>query len=1155
MYDKSKTLPAWIEAFRRSGANSGVVYGPPLGPVVSDLLERFVIPARIDPLEYLYDMMTQQSTLALPNGLGPAVAAMVRVIPGHVGLCKHTRMGAVVPASTLFRYGPSPGAADIVVVGKHPTEDEDRTGMLFSGASGRELRDAMLEGGVADFLDNAYFTNICWFNPPKGNFKKTFTKEFAWFLWAELMTIRPRLVLILGSDAIKHFYGNRLNVTNSRGQLMDLPMAPVGDDGDPVVFKAFATMHPAAVARENTMRTGLAADLKRVKQWFVSGREDTDRPRYADHWEDYVLDTVNKVRDYVDARIHDCTTLFAVDCEWEGRSPFAGGKLLTIQISHAEGESVLVPVHRHPRLPESFVTLSADGAVYADGSARMLPPSVANALIHQLEICAGERQPFDKREVMAVKRGDVYEVTSHLVKAFSLSEWSVVLELLRRLFLRPEIRVGGHNFKSDLHWLKSVGLDLTEPFRRGFDTMLQHHLIYESGQHGLEVCALKYTSLGRYDFAIGEYLRDNEGTGMGFGHVPESILYPYALYDPDASMRIHKVLNAELDAMPARDRDALRTTLASDMAANIAIIEMEETGLMADRSRILELADCYSRKFEQILAELRSQIAWPTFNPRSVIQCRELLFGESYSGKVDKFGNPIRLRPPGADCRNLMPIKTTGRPARDWATIVAAGQENEFSPSTDKETLGILGVNDPVAATLRSLRFVDQVVKLYVSLPQTDPDTGEVTEGGLLQYIDPDGRIRTTLLQLAETGRWMSRAPNCQNLPSRREPQLHKYFDGEQKPYRLRSVFKAPPEHVLIEADYSSAELIVIGLASGDMDFYHAVTGKHRFKTVSAGDNVLFWLHPEYFRTDRNVAVGDCVPAGSCIGQYRTNGAWRDLVVRVDAAIVEKSWARDLHGEQAIASFRLPYDPVIHGPPKGFVESTAADKRVAAKSVNFGIPYGRSANAVARELQQEGISITAEETQAIIDNVLKTYGLVALFLDNCKRVMREDGVLWTIHGRRRRFATNVEEHILVEQERESGNFPIQGEVACCLDRAVANLKKVRETLQAAGRAINYLLSLAIHDAVMLQAHVSCVEPLMVEGGIIDYCMRYEPSVRIPMPDRAICGGLYANANPQLFPYALPIDKKIALRWGETPSADALRAVGVSESVITRHIKG
>lgn len=90
---------------------------------------------------------------------------------------------------------------------------------------------------------------------------------------------------------------------------------------------------------------------------------------------------------------------------------------------------------------------------------------------------------------------------------------------------------------------------------------------------------------------------------------------------------------------------------------------------------------------------------------------------------------------------------------------------------------------------------------------------------------------------------------------------------------------------------------------------------------------------------------------------------------------------------------------------------------------------------------------------------------------------------------------------------------------------------------------------------MLQAHVSCVEPLMVEGGIIDYCMRYEPSVRIPMPDRAICGGLYANANPQLFPYALPIDKKIALRWGETPSADALRAVGVSESVITRHIKG
>ncbi len=58
--------------------------------------------------------------------------------------------------------------------------------------------------------------------------------------------------------------------------------------------------------------------------------------------------------------------------------------------------------------------------------------------------------------------------------------------------------------------------------------------------------------------------------------------------------------------------------------------------------------------------------------------------------------------------------------------------------------------------------------------------------------------------------------------------------------------------------------------------------------------------------------------------------------------------------------------------------------RVAAKNVNFGVPYGRSAEAIARQCREEGADVSIEDAQKLIDTYKQTnYPLVAAYLDRC----------------------------------------------------------------------------------------------------------------------------------------------------------------------------
>ncbi|MDR0600289.1 MAG: DNA polymerase I [Treponema sp.] len=118
--------------------------------------------------------------------------------------------------------------------------------------------------------------------------------------------------------------------------------------------------------------------------------------------------------------------------------------------------------------------------------------------------------------------------------------------------------------------------------------------------------------------------------------------------------------------------------------------------------------------------------------------------------------------------------------------------------STDVEVLEELARRDPVPALILRHRTLAKLKSTYVD--------------GLVDLADGEGRIHTSFIQTGTaTGRLSSREPNLQNIPIR-----------EEEGRRIREAFTAKPGHLLISADYSQIELVVLTHFSQDQNLMGA---------------------------------------------------------------------------------------------------------------------------------------------------------------------------------------------------------------------------------------------------------------------------------------------------------------------------------------------
>jgi DNA polymerase len=619
----------------------------------------------------------------------------VMFIPGH------TVSGPYGPPE---KHGPKP---EVIVIGKMPWKEEVRAERLFAGVSGEIMAGAL---NALDLnYDNWYFTNVVRFMPPQEskNLPTNWIRECRWFLEQEIQSIRPKCLVLLGSVATKAILGRTATLKKYRG------VEDAQYDGIPVVV----TYHPAAIAKEPSLKEAFKRDLAQIKA--IVG--DTEVEKLSTTYE--VITTEKRLAEVVDALIAKDHKRFTLDCEWGGTtgSTHLTGKLRTIQFAVAPGVGYCVELRR-----EELVDV--------------FDPTPAAAYPH-----------------------------------------------LQRLLCRPEVEIGGHSLRADLKWFVSeCGFDLSQYFYNGADTMLMYNLLYsfEDG-FGLENVTMRYTDLGRYDLQVSKWLDENTKKKdrtvylmkRGYACIPREILNPYGIMDVDAPFRAWPRLVQELQARSITQPYMLShgpfqgcwVRTFYDLyryivhPANFPLNEIESVGILADKDRLTGLTELFDRKCVEIAATLGQLVNWDGFNPRSNDQLKDLIFGTQ----------PVKgqLRPEGAVCLSLTPIKTTDKPSKDWSKVgVEAYRKGKVAPSTDGETVKILldAETDPqklgVLKEVQKFKFVDQIRKNILCSPKLNPLTGESEFlTGLVSEIDPDGRIRTTLLQLTETGRYSSSHPNLQS--------------------------------------------------------------------------------------------------------------------------------------------------------------------------------------------------------------------------------------------------------------------------------------------------------------------------------------------------------------------------------------------------------
>jgi len=162
--------------------------------------------------------------------------------------------------ATQTVFGEGPEDASLVLLGEEPGDAEDRQGQPFVGPAGQLLKRALHEAGID--WEKVYLTNVVkhFKFVPRGkrrlHQRANAAEQAACRQWldAELLRIRPQLLVCLGATAAKALLGASFRLMRQRGQWLQQ-----GTD-----LRILATVHPSYVLRVQP------ADRARVYAEFLA---------------------------------------------------------------------------------------------------------------------------------------------------------------------------------------------------------------------------------------------------------------------------------------------------------------------------------------------------------------------------------------------------------------------------------------------------------------------------------------------------------------------------------------------------------------------------------------------------------------------------------------------------------------------------------------------------------------------------------------------------------------------------------------------------------------------------------------------------------------------------------------------------------------------
>ena len=325
----------------------------------------------------------------------------------------------------------------------------------------------------------------------------------------------------------------------------------------------------------------------------------------------------------------------------------------------------------------------------------------------------------------------------------------------------------GQHLKYDAHVLANYGIEL-----KGiqFDTMLESYILNSvATRHDMDSLASYYlgTKTTKFEDVAGKGAKQ-----ITFDHVEIAIAGPYAAEDADITLRLHKVLWAQLNESDKADLKKVFEEIELPLVQ--VLTKIEANGALIDPDILHE----QSAQLTARLAELEQQahdVAGQVFNLGSPKQLAEILF--------EKLELPV--------------VKKTPKGA----------------PSTAEEVLVQLAEEYELPRLILENRSLSKLKSTYTDkLP--------------LMICQRTGRLHTSYHQaIAATGRLSSTDPNLQNIPVKSE-------EGR----RIRNAFIAPKGYTMVAADYSQIELRIMAHLSKDKGLLSAFANGLDVHTATAAE-------------------------------------------------------------------------------------------------------------------------------------------------------------------------------------------------------------------------------------------------------------------------------------------------------------------------------
>ena len=148
--------------------------------------------------------------------------------------------------------------AKIMIIGEGPGANEDLEGVPFIGKTG-ELLDKMLLSINLD-RDNVYITNVVNYRPPQNrNPTKEEIDRYLPYLTKHIEIINPKILILLGSAALKAVMGGDEIISEVRGKWID---KKIGSCTTSVI----SSFHPAFLMRQPDQKQLSWIDLKSIRK-------------------------------------------------------------------------------------------------------------------------------------------------------------------------------------------------------------------------------------------------------------------------------------------------------------------------------------------------------------------------------------------------------------------------------------------------------------------------------------------------------------------------------------------------------------------------------------------------------------------------------------------------------------------------------------------------------------------------------------------------------------------------------------------------------------------------------------------------------------------------------------------------------------------------